>query len=260
MSGTAVEEYLDAFRDRVATMRRPGQELRDEPGLLALLGLGVDTLDGRVVVSSDAAYDVLEARRHELFARVVLVFDDAPRACRLMSRQAGYRSDRATAMVCPDLAARALEARMPPGLTVRPVQVDPAEADPPAVPLRAAADAALRSDPTAAPASDLDGFVAYLRSVPAARFLAAVDGGGTVRATAAAAIWRRTSGVFFVNTDPAWRGRGVASAMTAAVLRSATEAGAERALLDASALGRALSLRLGFEAVAELTMFVASPG
>jgi len=43
-SRTSVEEYLDAFRDRVVAMRRPGQVVLDEPGLLALLGLGADTL------------------------------------------------------------------------------------------------------------------------------------------------------------------------------------------------------------------------
>jgi predicted acetyltransferase len=83
-----------------------------------------------------------------------------------------------------------------------------------------------------------------------------VDDGGVVRATAAAASWGRTAGVFFVNTDPAWRGRGVGTVMTAAALRSASDAGAQRAYLDASALGLSIYQRLGFASVGAVTQYV----
>jgi len=62
--------------------------------------------------------------------------------------------------------------------------------------------------------------------------------------------------VFFVDTEVAWRGRGVGTAMTAAALRAAAGDGAQRAFLDSSALGLSIYRRLGFEKVSEGTLFV----
>lgn len=249
-----VETYVRGFRDRVDAMRQPGQEILDEPGVIGLIGRSATTLDGRVLVTDDRAYDVLAGRLHDLAARVVYVFDQAEACHRLMAEAAGRRSTACTAMVCEHLDAIP-ELSLPPGLSARSVRVGP-EAEGAGVPLLDAAAAALRSDPEMAPTTDLDGFLDYLRSIPNTRFLAAVDDDGAVRATAATAGWGSTTGVFFVNTDAGWRGRGVGTAMTAAALRAGATAGAERACLDASALGLSLYLRLGFAPAGAITQFV----
>jgi ribosomal protein S18 acetylase RimI-like enzyme len=98
--------------------------------------------------------------------------------------------------------------------------------------------------------------VTYLRSLPeGSRLLAAVDGDGRVRGTSGSRSFGSEAYVFFVNTDPGWRRRGVGLSMTAAALRSAAESGATRATLDASGPAIALYRRLGFTAVARLTQF-----
>jgi GNAT superfamily N-acetyltransferase len=249
----SIDQYVSGFRDRVRAMRHPGQEVIDEPGLVGLVGRNSAALDGRVLVLDDRAHETLAARLPELFARVFYVFDDAE-ACRgLMSQDARFRPTRCTAMVCNGLGAIP-ELSLPAGLTLRPVSASPKDAA--EVPLADAASAALRSDAEMAPTTDLESFLEYLRSIPNTRYVAAVDDGGDVRATAAAASWGSTTGVFFVNTDPAWRGRGIGTAMTAAALRYAAAAGAERACLDASSLGLSIYERLGFESVGAITQFV----
>lgn len=254
-SDPAFDAYVAGFRDRVVAMRQPGQEIVDEPGLVGLLGQDAHTLGGRVLVTDDRARDVLDARLPELFARVLYVFDQAKDSREVLSRSRRFRETWCTAMVCDRLDLIA-DLALPDGLTQRPIATS---RDAVGVPVEAAAAAALRSDPRMAPTTNLDDFVGYLRSIPNTRFLAAVDDDGVVRATAAAASWAATAGVFFVNTDPAWRGRGVGTAMTAAVLRAATADGAGRACLDASELGLAIYRRLGFASVGGITQFVMEP-
>jgi GNAT superfamily N-acetyltransferase len=252
-AGASIDDYASGFRDRLHAMQRPGQELIDEPGVLGLVGATPRSLDGRVLVLDDRALGLLEARVHELFARVVFVLEQATACHRLLSRQQHLHPMVCTAMVCDDLASIP-EPPLPDGLELRPVTTSsPGEGE---VALADAAAAAIRSDPTMAPATDRAAFVDYLRSVPNTRYLAAVDADGAVRATAAAAIWGITTGVFFVNTDPSWRGRGTGTAMTAAALRAAAADGAERAYLDASALGLSIYQRLGFASVGTVTQYV----
>jgi GNAT superfamily N-acetyltransferase len=250
-----IEDFVGGFRARVASTRRPGQEVVDEPGMVALVGTSSAALNGRVLVTDDRALEVLTTRWTELHARVTNVFAGATECNDLMTRT-GCRQEPCTAMVSHDLDAIP-ELDLYDGLTLRPVARTAADAD--CVPLRDAADAALRSDLSAAPAADLDDFVDYLLGVPNARFLAAVDAQGVVRATAATATFGEFTGVFFVNTDPGWRGRGVGTAMTAAALRAAADAGARTACLDASALGLSIYLRLGFTPVSANTLFVRQP-
>src|ERR1700759_5199576 len=83
--------------------------------------------------------------------------------------------------------------------------------------------------------------VEHLRSLPRAFGLwAAVDEGGGVRATSGSGAFQTTANVIFVNTDPGWRRRGIAQAMTAFALRAARQAGARCAGIDASDAGREL--------------------
>jgi GNAT superfamily N-acetyltransferase len=110
----------------------------------------------------------------------------------------------------------------------------------------------------ASPAGEVStaALVTYLTSLPAAtRLFAAVDDNGKVRGTSGSRAFRTDAYVFFVNTDPGWRRRGVGLSMTAAALWSAAESGATRACLDASGPGVPLYLRLGFTPAAQITQF-----
>lgn len=96
----------------------------------------------------------------------------------------------------------------------------------------------------------------FLRSLPSTfRLFAAVDDGGAVRATSGFGVFGEHATVIFVNTDPGWRGRGIGQAMTANALHAARCSGASRACLDASAAGRSIYHRLGFETAGTLTRF-----
>lgn len=125
------------------------------------------------------------------------------------------------------------------------------------MPLTATVAAASRADPGITDSREL---ADYLRSLPRAFALwAAVDDGGVVRATSGSATFEAMATVIFVNTDPDWRRRGVAGAMTSIALRAAEQAGARHAGLDASHAGRELYLRLGFEAATLITRFRSPP-
>lgn len=119
----------------------------------------------------------------------------------------------------------------------------------PAVPLEDAAAAGRRADPALAAAFEAQAWVAHLRSIPGAALLAAVDRDDVVVATAGASVLGSDATVFFVSTDPAWRGRGVATAMTARALHAAAARGATLACLEASDAGRGSYARLGFRLV-----------
>jgi ribosomal protein S18 acetylase RimI-like enzyme len=86
-----------------------------------------------------------------------------------------------------------------------------------------------------------------------ARFFAAVDGDGVVRATSGSAVYGEDASVIFVNTEPAWRGRGIGTGMTALALRDARARGARRACLSATAAGQGIYARLGFGVAAHAT-------
>jgi GNAT superfamily N-acetyltransferase len=244
------DQYVRDFRERLLAMRRPGREVIEGPGLVGLLGAPGAT-DGRVLVTDDRALELLSARLTTLNALVVNVFSAARGCQRLLVDEGKYRQESCTAMICADLTA-VPEPALPPALSLHEV----GDVGACRVPLEKAAAAALRSDASVSPVQELDGFVDYLRSVPNARFLAATDERGEVRATAATATFGRSAGVFFVNTDPAWRRRGVGTAMTAAALRAALAGGARASILDASALGHSIYRRLGFAAVSPNTLFV----
>lgn len=154
--------------------------------------------------------------------------------------------------MCRDLRT-VPEAPLPPGLTLRPV-CRAAEDPPDGVSLTDAVATAGRAMPAGEVSTAT--LVTYLRSLPEGpRLFAAVDDGGVVRGTSGSRTFLSDAYVFFVNTDPGWRRRGVGLAMTAAALRSAAESGAARACLDASGPAIPLYRRLGFTPVARLTQF-----
>jgi len=244
--------YIAAFRARCDHMRRPGHSLIDEPGVHGLRSARDDSF-ARLLVSDDRAHDTLEALLPEASAAgMICVFAAAERCAELVRRRLAWRPDPAIAMACDDL--RAVPALpLSHELTLRPVRRLPA--DPPdGVPLEDAAAAAMKAAPGIS--DPPDAFAAYLRSLPAPfRFFAAVDADGAVRATSASGSFGAEATVIFVNTDPGWRRRGIAQAMTVAALYAAQDSGARRAGLDASEAGPRIYLRLGFEVVTQVTRF-----
>jgi hypothetical protein len=222
-------------------------------------GLGIHGLvsaDGesptQLLVLDDRAFDVLSAALPLAAAGTVRIHEAAGRCTERLRRDRTWTAKAVTAMVCSDLRT-VPDPSLPRGLTLRPVCRVPQ--DPPGgVPLTDAVAAAGRATP-AGEVSTAE-LVAYLRSLPqGSRLFAAVDDHGMVVGTSGSRTFGTDAYVFFVNTDPGWRRRGVGLSMTAAALRSAAESGATRASLDASGAGVSLYRRLGFAAVAQLTQF-----
>jgi len=116
------------------------------------------------------------------------------------------------------------------------------------VPLEDVAAACLAADRGLAGAFDVPGFAAHLRRAVDAELLAAVEDDDRVRGTAAAALVGTDATIYLVSADPAWRGRGVASVLTARVAARATERGAALVSLEASEQGHRLYERLAFRA------------
>ena len=124
--------------------------------------------------------------------------------------------------------------------------------------LEHAVSTAVLADPTIGETPEA--LVDFLRSLPDGfRLLAAIDDEGMVRATSGAGVFAGQATVIFVNTDPGWRRRGIGQAMTAVALHAAVARGARQACLDASAAGRSIYLRLGFEPVTAATQFRRAP-
>ena len=182
---------------------------------------------------------------------MITVCAAASRCAKLIDGHPAWRSGTATTMVCPDLHA-VPSVSLPGELTLRPVRRLAEDAHN-GVPLTQAIAAAGRADPGI---TDPDALADHLRALPAAFGLfAAVDGAGVVRATSGSGTFGTTASVIFVNTDPDWRGRGIARAMTATALRAAEQSGARHAGLDASDAAVPIYLRLGFQAATPLRRF-----
>jgi ribosomal protein S18 acetylase RimI-like enzyme len=206
----------------------------------------------QLLVLDDQAFNVLDAVLPLASPGTIRVYQTARRCAELLQQDARWSAKPVTAMVCHDLRT-VPEPSLPAGLSLRAVRRVPD--DPPSgVPL---IDAVTSAERAAAPRDVIvDELVTYLTSLPTgSRIFAAVDGDGMVRGTSASRTFLTDAYVFFVNTDPDWRRRGVGLSMTAAALRSAVSTGASRASLDASGPGVALYRRLGFTACAEMTQF-----
>ncbi len=251
MQYASIDVYIAAFRARCNAVRRPGRPEVDEPGVQGVLSWAGDPMT-RLVVSDDRAYDVLAALLPGVQAGMITVFPAARRCVTLIAAHDSWRITTADAMLSRDLQGVPLLA-LPRDLALRPVRRLPGDASD-GVPLRDAAAAAMRADPGIE--TELRAFADYLRSLPQAiGLLAAVDGDGSVRATAGSGTFGTYATVMFVNTDARWRRRGIGRAMTAAALHAARATGARQACLDASDAGRRIYLRLGFEDIAPVTRF-----
>jgi ribosomal protein S18 acetylase RimI-like enzyme len=247
----SIDVYVAAFVARCNVMRGPGRPEVDERGVRGLLSFPGDP-GIRLLVTDDQAYELLAVLLSDAQAGTINVLAAAPRCAALLGGDPAWRSKTVTAMICRDLRT-VLEVALPTELTLRRVRRLADDADD-GVPLEDAVAAALRADP--AIDEPPKAFANYLRSLPAAIGLfAAVDNNGVVQATSGSGAFGSEANVFFVNTEPGWRRRGIGQAMTVAALRAAQNAGATRACLDASDAGRSIYLRLGFQAVGRSTQF-----
>jgi GNAT superfamily N-acetyltransferase len=250
MDSPALEVYVESFLARCAATQPPGQATLVEPGIYGLLP---PDHGGRLrlLVTDDRARERLSTTVADVRAGMITVCAAAAQCSAMLATDPAWRAGTATAMICRDL--RTVPAPgLPTGLTLRPVRrrrEDPAEG----VPLTQAVNAACRADPEN---TDPRALADHLRSLPRAFGLwVAVDDHATVRGTAGSAAFGATGSVIFVNTDPDWRRRGIARAMTAIALRTARQAGARHAGLDASNAGKELYLKLGFEPATPVTRF-----
>jgi ribosomal protein S18 acetylase RimI-like enzyme len=269
---SALELYRGAFVARLGRWARPGQEAWSAPGACGVVVRGEEPFV-RLLVTDDRAVEPLGALLAEARTGLVTLCEGADRCEALLRDAPAWQPERpSTAMVRRDLDGLPA-VRLPAGLALRPVRR--CDGDEPRVevevvggrgtstskylypgddvPLEAAIACAAAADSSI---DDVDAFAAFLRALPPSlRLHAAVDDGGTVRGTSGCDAAGGDAGVLFVNTDPAWRGRGIASAMTVAALRSAAAAGARRATLDATDVALSLYRRLGFEVAARLVRF-----
>lgn len=251
MSTPLIEVYVAAFVARCDALGRPADRIVNEPGLQGLVPSSASA-STRLLVTDDHAHDALAALLPGAHAGTISVLAAAPRCTQLLERRDGWQPKPVTAMVNRDLR-NVPEGRLPSGLTVRRVrrQVDDPSDD---VPLRDAVATVRLANPSRD--DDPDALAEHLRSMPPTTCLfAAVDDTGVVRATSGCGIFGAYATVFFVNTHPSWRRRGIGRAMTATALRSAGRAGASRASLDAADAAIATYSRLGFEVVARATQF-----
>jgi ribosomal protein S18 acetylase RimI-like enzyme len=252
MTAGSIDFYVAASVARWRDLRRPGQREVNQPGLYGLLA-GDEDPRARLLVTDDQAYAGLVELCAEARAGMINVFAAAVRCAELLEGDPAWRSSPSTAMICRDLATVRTLA-LPDGLRLRAVR-RVAEDPPGGVSLEDAVAAVALAEPRENP----EALTVFLRSLPQpTRLFAAVDADGIVRATSGWQLSGRHVRVILVDTDPAWRGRGIAKAMTSAALHAAQRQGAREATLDASAAGLSIYQRLGFESVAQTIRFVAA--
>lgn len=250
MPGPARDPYAAAFDARCAADDHPGARRVDGPGIQGLVPVDGESR-AELLVLDDRAHDVLSTLLPFASTGTIRVYDAARRCAELLLRDGAWRPAVVTAMVCRNLRS-VPEYPLPDGLTLRPVSRFAEEAG--GVPLTDAVAAAGRA--TSAGEESSAALVTYLRRLPKeSRLFAAIDGDGVVRGTSGSRTFFSDAYVFFVNTDPRWRRRGVALSMTATALHAAVTSGATRASLDASGPGIPLYRRLGFTALGRITQF-----
>jgi GNAT superfamily N-acetyltransferase len=159
-------------------------------------------------------------------------------------------SETDVAMVA-DLAQVRLQAKAPPGLTIKLVEnVDG---------LQQFAGVLVRLFGASAEAQ---GIAAYFRQFthftpdrfPALRYYIGIYQEQVV-ATGTLFVSSETSGIYDIVTDDAFRRKGIGSAMFAHLLQEATNLGRPYAVLQASPAGVGIYARTGFEAVGEVHVF-----
>jgi ribosomal protein S18 acetylase RimI-like enzyme len=249
--GTALDFYGAGFVARYNRKSEIDQVPLGEPGLRGVVSADELRII-RLLVMDDRGYSRLAAEVAAARRGVAAVFEGASRCHALLRGQSDWSAERpATAMVLRDIHAASI-GTLPDGLVLRPVNRLPSETG--AVPLEAAVAVAMASDPGIT--EPADEFTGFLRALPSSvRLFAAVDERGIPRATTGCDVFGEYARIFFVNTEPGWRRRGIGRAMAVEALRVAASSGARRAILDATDGGASVYLRLGFEGVGRLTRY-----
>lgn len=240
------DAYVAAFVERWRDEADSGHRRLASPGLH-----GVVYADNRLRAL------VTDDRSEQMFAELlpgggygrVDVFDAASDCARLLRATDGWSSERVTAMVLNPARHRPAP-ELPTTLSLQPVA---RLANETGVELDQAVTLAALAMPSI---TNPERFSDHLRSMASeSRLFAAVDGSDTVRATCGYALSGSYATVIFVNTDPAWRRRGIGLAMTAHAIAHARASGATVVTLDASNQGQTIYEKLGFEIVDHLTRF-----
>jgi len=247
------ESASDIYSDAFVT---PGRhELVSSPVVTEGPGVrGVAVI--RLVVTDDSGYDRLVAELDGPWRGVVFILEQAARCAEFLRGQPGWAGHSEMAMALRDVTALP-EVTLPDGLRPQLVNRDSTEGHEGSL-LKSAAAVAVASDPSVTDSPDeVAGFLTRLPS--SVRVLAAVDEGGVARATSACHVFGDYTQIFFVNTEPEWRRRGIGRAMTLEALRTAASLGARRAILHATDDGLPVYRRLGFEDVGMLTRFSFAP-
>ena len=250
-----VESPLDIYSD--AFIARGRFDLETRPTIQTTPGIrGVALI--RLLVTDDSGYERLVAELAGPWRGVAMVFERAERCHELVRNSPGWNGHSEMAMVHRDIRAMT-SASLPDGLRAKPVNTAFAQSLDGVTPEGAAA-VAVASDPDV-PDSPA-GVAAFVKGMPASvSVFAAVDAEGIAHATAACQVFGEYAQVFFVNTEPAWRRRGIAMAMTFEALRAAAALGVQRAFLHATEDGLPVYRRLGFEEAGMVTRFsYAEPG
>lgn len=252
MTGSAVDLYCAAFVARHSRESDGPRALLIEPGVRGVVAAD-ERRTIRLLAIDDRAYGRFTTVVSTGQLGVADVFDTAPRCDEFMRGRSGWNAERpSTAMVRRGL--RALPAvSLPEGLVLQSVNRFSSDAQG-AVPLEDAVAVAIASDPGID--GTADEFAGFLRALPSSvRLFAAVDNGGIARATSGCDVFGDYARVFFVNTEPGWRRRGVGSAMTVEALRAAAASGGRQAVLTATDDGASMYIRLGFEIAGLLTRY-----
>lgn len=241
---------MSAWADYLAVQRRRGARFAESVGGAVVEEVGLTGWatspprppSGRLFVQNGADPQLLGGLLDRSAPLEVSVLgEDSPGCVSVLDGRPEFvAAEAGTAMLLADPGDIPLSP-LDPALAVRAVG--------PAVSLEEAAAACRRADPDLTAAFDEQSWIAHLRRLPRAELLAAVDRDGVVVATAGVSMLGSDATVFFVSTDPAWRGRGVATATTGRVLHAAAARGVTLACLDASDAGRGSYLRLGFQEV-----------
>lgn len=206
---------MDAIEVYTEAFVAPGRHELGRPAILSAPGLRGVSFR-HLLVTDDSGYD----RLVEMIDGhgIVMVFEGARRSHELLRNR--------------------------PGWAAREVQT---------VPLEEAIAVAVASDPSI---EDPAGAAAYFSALPpSARLFAAVDARGAAHATSACHVFGEYAQIFFVNTEPTWRRRGIGQAMAFEALQAAASAGARRAFLHATEDGMAIYERLGFEPVGMVSRY-----
>lgn len=253
---SAQQFYIDSFIDTGITLGADPQHQAQAPGAYGwLTEPDSPGSPGRLLIVDDSAEAWLREHEQLLATCAVTLAAAAPRCTAVLEALEHVRED-AEAMIYRDLGAiPAFE--LPDGLTALPVRRAGEDLPAGSVPLETAAAACVAAG-GAPPGMDSSQLAELLQhGLPAASsVIAAVGDHDVVRGTAAGTAIGTHCAVMFVSTDPAWRGRGVATAMTARVLRAAASTGARTACLEATLAGRSIYRWLGFEDAGPVAVFI----